>query len=348
MPGLPTVLSNNTLANGILTTFNDMWMFDSAPSPYLAQCMDLGLPSTARQQLYAYYETAPYPRRVNYGDTTPAKAFESKQFSAVNYLFKHQIPWSKYDEKDDQTHSLLTLAQSGGDHFATIPERAFFEYVNGSASLLPSLSNAPDGATLYSATDGASAARFGVAASGIYGGNIVAGTGVASGDAIRNDFWAAYGAFLMFQDKQSQPLFDAGKVNKFTILYHPSREQTFREAFRQGITGLIIAGAAGGHVGAGTAVAAAAVENTLKESGATFDLWPSQRLTDTSDWYIFADVKGVSHRAIFQQNRDPLEVHVATDDNSDLVRTTGIKSITWECRQGFGVSIPYNTIKVNN
>ena len=348
MPGLPTVLSNNTLANGILTTFNDMWMFDSQPSPHLASCMDLGLPSNARQQIYAYYETAPYPRRVNYGDTTPFNSFDSKNFTVINYLFKHAIPWSKYDEKDDQTHSLLTLAQMGGDHFATIPERAFFEIVNGSASLLPSIPNTPDGAALYSATDGAGAARFGVAASGIYGGNIIAGTGVASGDAIRTDFWAAYSAMLLFQDKQSQPLFDAGKVNKFTILYHPSREQTFREAFKQGITGLIIAGASGGHVGTGTAVAAAAVENTLKESGATFDLWPSQRCSDTSDWFIFADVMGVAHKPIFQQNRDPLEVHVATDENSDEVRKTGTKYIQWVNRQGTGVSIPYLTCKVNN
>ncbi len=345
MPGLPIVLANNALANGILTTFNNMWMFESKPSPYLDACMDLGLPSNARQQIYAYFETAPYPRRVNYGDTTPAKAFGSKQFSVINYLFKQRIAWSKYDERDDQTQSLLAMAQTLGDHFATIPERAFFEIVNGAASLLPSIPNAPDGAALFSATDGAGAPRFGVAASSPYGGNIYTGTSIASGDSVRSDFWGAIGAFGLFQDKQGQPLLDVGKIKKFTVLYHPAREQTFREAFKQANTGLIVAGSAGGHVGTGTAVAAAGVSNTLVEAGLKIDLWPSQRLTDTSDWYIFAE--GLPHKAIFQQNRDPLEVAVATDETSDEVRNTGNYYTQWENRQGTGLSIPYSAIKVN-
>lgn len=340
MPGLPPVLAANTLVNGIWTTFNNMWMFDSKPSPYLDGCMTSNLPSDARQQIYAYFETAPYPRRVGYGDTTPAKAFASKNFTVLNYLFKHRIAWSKYDERDDQTQSLVAQAQMGGEHFATIPERAFFEIVNASASLLPSIPNAPDGAALHATTAG------GVARFGVTNGNLISGTGVASGDAVRTDFWSAVAQMMQFQDTEGQPLFDIGKVKKWTILYHPAREQVFREAFKQGITGLIIAGTGGGHVGAGTAVAAAAVENTIKEGGLKFDLWPSQRLSDTSDWFVFAD--GLPQKAIFQQTRDPLEVAIAVDETSDQVRDTGLKYMQWETRQGFGVAIPYSTVKINN
>jgi len=343
MPGIPPVLAANTLANGILTTFNNMWMYESKPSPYLAQCMELGLPSTARQQIYAYFETAPYPRRVNYGDTTPAKAFKSKNFTVINYLFKHRIAWSKYDERDDQTQSLVQMAQMGGDHFATIPERAFFEIVNAAASLLPSIPNAPDGAAIHDATDGDGADRFGVS-----GGNVISGSGAVSGDAVRTDFWAAVARLMLFQDKEGQPLLDAGKITKYTILYHPQNEQVFREAFKQGLTGLIVQGTSGQHAGSGdTAVAAAAVSNTIAESGAKIDLWPSQRLSDTSDWFIFAE-GAAPYKPIFEQNRDPLEVAVAVDDTSDYVRDTGYKYIQWENRSGYGVTIPAATIKVNN
>src|SRR3990167_6427359 len=130
MYGLPPALAANALVNGIWTTFNNMWMFESRPAPQLAGCMTLDLPSNARQQIYAYFETAPYPQRVNYGGTTPAKSFGSENFTVINYLFKHRIGWSKYDERDEQTQSLVQMAQMGGDHFATIPERAFFEIVN--------------------------------------------------------------------------------------------------------------------------------------------------------------------------------------------------------------------------
>ena len=95
-----------------------------------------------------------------------------------------------------------------------------------------------------------------------------------------------------------------------------------------------------------TAVAAAAVSNTIAESGVKFDLFPSQRLSDTSDWYVFAD--GLPHKAVFEQTRDPMEVAVAVDETSDHVRDTGQKYIQWEARNGYGVAIPYSTVKVNN
>ena len=135
-----------------------------------------------------------------------------------------------------------------------------------------------------------------------------------------------------------------GKIKKFTILYNPVNEQVFREAFKQSQAGLVVK-ATGAHVAGASGVAAAGVSNTLLESGLEFDLWPSQRYTDTSDWDIYAE--GLPHKAVFQQSRDPLEAHVAVDETSDYVRDTGNKYMQWESRMGFSCSIPYSAIRIN-
>ena len=64
MPAIPTVLAGSTLANGLSAHFRDGYGQGTGTRQHelLAKVMDLGLPSTARQTPYAYYETAPYPR----------------------------------------------------------------------------------------------------------------------------------------------------------------------------------------------------------------------------------------------------------------------------------------------
>lgn len=328
----PRVLSGSTLTNGLLSTFADAYRKRyEAMEELLRLVMDMGLPSEGAQELYAYYETAPYPRRWERGSAIPSKAFASKGFSVTNYDYGLEIAWHKNDREDDRTRSLFQQAQMGGRNWGTLLERFFFEMVLGSASLLPAVPNAPDGAAVYAATDGGGSARFGVT-----GGNIETGGGVATGAAIRDDFWSAVSRFARMQDTEGQPLWDKGFLDAgYVVIYGAANEEAFREAFLQGRTA----------IGANTATSNAAVTNTVLESGVPIKLWSTQRITD-NDWFIFAT--GADHKAVFEQTRQALETHEQNMDNSDLARKTKEESVQWDSRHGIGAFLPYQTVKVNN
>jgi hypothetical protein len=96
---------------------------------------------------------------------------------------------------------------------------------------------------------------------------------------------------------------------------------------------------------ANTATSNGAVTNTVLESGIPIALWSTQRLTG-NDWYVVAN--GAPHKAIFEQTRKDLVETIATKDNSDHARLTGEEYVTWKSRHGFGIYLPYQSIKVDN
>lgn len=327
MPVIPTILAGNTLANGLVATFKDAYAMGAKQNPMLSGCMSLGLPSTARQTPYAYFETAPYPRLTLKGDTTPFKGFASQTFTVINYPYEMAIGWHRDDRADDQIQGLYQQAQQGGSHFATLHERVFFDIVNGSSSLLPTIPLAPDGAALWSATDGAGSARFGVT-----GGNIITAT-VASAAAVRADFWEARQRFASMLDTEGQPLWDEGFLAQgFTIVYATGNEELFREAFLQGRT----------LAAANTATSNGAVTNTILESSTPIKLWSTPRLSG-NDWYVFAN--GAPHKPIFEQTREALVETIHTADNSDHAAMTKEEWVQWRARHGYGVFLPYGAIK---
>ena len=333
MPG-QIVVSANTLTAGIRADFASEYASSYETSKArLANCMDLGVPSDKLTEIYAYYKTAPYPRIWKRGDAIPQDAFDSVQFSVTNRDWAIQVEWNENDREDDQTRSLMQRAREAGTNFATLSERVFFQILTGSVSndLLPAIPTAPDGAAMYAATDGSGAARFGAT-----GGNLVTGSGVASSAAIRTDFYNAIEQLRLFQDTQGQPLHSEDYIDKgLTVVYPVSAEMTFREAFQQGRT--LAADT--------TAQSNAAVSNIIMESGLNITLWGSPRITD-NDWFVFAN--GAPLKPVFQQVRRPLRESYANMDNSDLARTTKIESVSWDSRDGFGVFLPYSTVKVNN
>jgi hypothetical protein len=329
MPVIPTILAGNTLANGLVATFKDAYSMSSKPNPMLGGCMGLGLPSTARQTPYAYFETAPYPRLVLKGDTTPFKGFASKTWTVINYPYESAIGWHRDDRADDQIQGLYQQAQTGGSHFGTLHERAFFEIITGSSTLLPTVPLAPDGVAIWSATDGDGAARFGVT-----GGNIITGS-VASASAVRADFWEARSRFATMLDTEGQPLWDPSFLSQgYTVVYAAGNEELFREAFLQGRT----------LAAANTATSNGAVTNTILESGTQINLWSTPRLSG-NDWYVFAN--GAPHKPVFEQTREALTETIHTADNSDHAATTKEEFVMWRARHGYGVFIPYGAIKVD-
>ena len=331
MPGMP-VISGETLAAGIRSDFNDIYRQTiEGLAARLGQIVDLGVTSDKLTELYAYYETAPYPQRWQRGEKIPSSAFKGVSFNITNFDWARRIEWHENDRQDDQTRSLFDQARSLGQHFATLPERITYQILQDQTDslLLPKVPLAADGAALYAATAGGTD-RFGLS-----GGNVQGGSGVASGQAIREDFFNAVERFAQFQDTESQPLWDQGDIDQgFVITFNVANWHVFAEAFLQART-----------VGGVGQAAAAAPTNVVLDTGVKVQLWPTQRITD-NDSYVF--MTGSPRKAIIQQVRSPLRDAFATMETSDQVRDTKIEYVQWDSREGYGIPIPYQTVKINN
>jgi hypothetical protein len=255
----------------------------------------------------------------------------SRQFRVQNFDYGRRIQWHENDRQDDQTKTLYDQARTLGEHFASLPERIFFQMLQNQTDfdLLPAIPLAPDGAALYATTAGG-ADRFGVT-----NGNIVTGTGVASAAAIRADFFSAISRMKQFRDTENQPLwsdfhFDRG----FSVIAGAQNWQVLAEAFRQSLTSSIAPGAG-----------AAGVTNIILESGLRIDLWLTQRITDNK---IYVFMRQTPKKAMFEQVRSPLREAYATMDTSDQVRDSKLEYIQWDCRHGYSIALPYQTVLINN
>ncbi len=293
----------------------------------LKKCMTLGMPSDKISEVYPYFESAPIVKRWARGEPIPRDAFSSKSFLVPNYDWGIAVDWHENDEEDDQTKGLVKRAREAGQSLALLPERVFFQYLTAGADadLIPSVPNAPDGVALYSATNGGGGARF-----GIVGGNIISGGGVATTAAIQTDYYAAVQRFIRMLDTQGQPLWPAELVGRgVTIVYGAANGQVFEQAFQQNFI----------------QASNAAVSNVVMDAGRKVTLWSTPRITD-NDWYVFLDA--AADKSIFQQVRRPVRDNLEDMLNSDQSRRTKNKAISWDARFGFGIALPYQTVKVNN
>lgn len=332
MPG-SQVIAANVLTAGLRSDFWDTYEKTYAGlKDRLSQVMDLSVPSDKLTEIYGYFNSAPYPRRWVRGDSPSNKAFKSVQFSVTNKDYGLRVSWHENDRQDDQTKSLRERAAQAGEHFATLDERVFFQILTASTDtdLLEAIPNAPDGVGLYSATDGDSADRFGVS-----GGNIESGGGVASSHAVRTDFFESMQRMASFKDTESQPLWDSSILDQGAIvMFNVNNWQVFAEAFLQGRT-----------VGSVASATSAAPTNIIMDAGMKVQLVPTQRIAD-NDWFVF--LKGSRRKPIFKQVRMPMRETIATMENSDSVRDTKVEYMQWDERSGYGVMLPYGTVKVNN
>lgn len=327
MPG-QTVYAADVLTAGLRGDFWDTYLKTSdGLKPRLPLMMDLDVPSDKLTETYGYFNSAPHPRRWVRGNAIPEKGFKGVSFSVTNKDYGISIPWHVNDRMDDQTKSLFNMAQNGGAGFALLDERILYQILTGSTDLdlLESIPNAPDGVGICNATDGDGAARFGVS-----GGNVETGGGVASSEAIRDDYISALNRFRQFQDTEGQPLFDPSIIDSgCTVTYGVANDKVFREAFMQRMT----------------VQSSVAPSNIILDSGLNVTLVPTPRITD-NDWWVF--LNGIRRKPVFRQTRQPIQEHTATMENSDWARKHKEESIQWDCRYGYGVAVPYGVCKVNN
>lgn len=323
------VLAGNVLAEGIRNQFDMSYTGVTAGLE-----MDLGMVmdrtgSDGRQETYGIHESMPGPALRRLGDPIAEKGFETKQFSVVNQEYARRIPWYRRDRTDNRVANLFTKAADMGRKFGMLDSRVFIGFLTGTAVLVPAVPNAPDGAPLYSATDGASADRFGVS-----GGNIISGSGVASAAAIEADFWNAVERFIEFKDTNGDPYFEAAvEAPTYCVYFNVQNWKLWADALKATAIHSVLSSTG------------AAVPTTVTVGNFKIRMCPTQRITD-NDAFVFRSDAPV--KPVFAQDRQPLRSVIATEDNSDVARDTGKEYVQFHVERGFGINVPFGTVKINN
>lgn len=325
------VNASQVLANGLRTEFADTYSkIKREVDNRLGSVMDLSVGATNREHEFGYFESAAHAELWPRGGEIRSKGMDSVKFTATVQEWGRRVSWLNIDRADDQTDSLMTAARQAGESFAQLPERMFFDLIQNGTSLLPSVPNAPDGAAMFATTDGSGAARFGAT-----NGNLLTGGGVTAA-AILTDFYDAIVQFMSFQDTEGQPLLGDSIMQQPFILIHPlGLTEAMETAFLQ-------------RQQLGDATAGGAKSNIVADSAKRVTLWPSPRLTDANDWYLF--LGSPPKQATFFMDREGVQEETALmeDNNSDLVRDTGEEYIQWHSRSGAGIALPYGAIKTTN
>ena len=308
----------------------------------LSMAMRLGIPSTQRTEFYFFWQSAPHMIRWAYGESMPEGGFKGIRFNITNVRWGRAISWQADDRADDLTNSLLDQARGLGQSAALLDERVFFQILLGTSDsdLLTDrgtdpgnedsrggIPNAPDGQQLFSTTRDGTNDRFGAS-----GGNIVTGSGATSGiaeDTMRADYFTARERFGQFQDTEGQPLFNQPELDGQAIIFLAiTNWSVASEAFRREI---IPIGGAG-------------VSDEIRAAGLTPTIWPTQRITNDD---FFVGLSNVDNKAVFSQDRLPIQEVIATMENSDIARQIDEESIRFKLRRGYGVAEPYALIQVD-
>lgn len=324
--------ASSVLANGLRTEFWNMYesVKNRVADSRLASVMDLNVSATNREHTFAYFESAPHFTNWTRGGTIQSKGMDSVAFTVQVYEWGRRIPWLKWDRDDDQTDSLMAVARQAGESAALLPERFFFDLIQNSTSLLPAVPTAPDGAAMFSTTDGSGAARFGAT-----NGNLLTGGGVTA-QAILTDFYDAIEQFMSFQDTEGQPLLGDSIMQQPFILVHPlGLTEAMETAFLQ-------------RQQLGDATAGGAKSNIVADTAKRVTLWPSARLTDANDWYLFLGSPPKQPTFFLDREGVNEETALMEDNNSDHTRETAEESIQWWSRSGAGIALPYGAIKTTN
>lgn len=324
MPAFPTVLAGNMLQIGLNSAFWDIYeQYKRTENPLLPEVMAVDQPSDGRYETYGAFQTAPYPELTYMGEPTPFGAFDALQWTTINYPYEIGVAWHRDDLADDKTKSLYQMAESAGEHFGTIRERWLADLLNGSATILPAIPNAADGSAMFVNTT-----RFGQA-----NGNTVATTGTTAA-ALKTDFWSAVTRYYQFTDPKGQPFLSPENLKSFIIMIPPALQSAALEAFSNPIT---LAGAL-------TSTSNGPIPNNIMTAGLEVKLWVNPYLSSSTVWFVFA--KNVRKKACYQQTREALQrydLNPTNNSNSVLMKQDGI---VWRRRDGVGVALPVNAIKV--
>ncbi len=336
MPGLPVITTPGTgssvgsLSLGISTAFVGAYRRAeaSANAGRLGRIV-ANVPATTDHFRAAYFQSPPIPGFWGRGRNVQSKAFKDVGWTIAVNEWAAKVEWKWTDEQDDQTGSLVSQGSGVGNGFWVRDHSCFFQIMNASTDAfgLQAIPTASDGAAMYSATDGASAARFGVT-----GGNLITGQSFSSGAGLRNGYQAALARMFQFQDTESQPLLDPGAKN-FLVIGAAADLAAYNEAFKQNMVAQSDS----------TATSNAGVSNVLFDAGYNVQLMLTQRVSTGSMFVFNTDVPV---QPLVRVNRSMPEPYPITMANDGLAKENGIVGLQWIARTGYGLSLPYGTVKV--
>lgn len=325
------IIASAVLANGLRTEFWDTYagVNNRQADSRLASIMDLSITATNRQHEFGYFEAAPHMDYWRRGESIPTDAMKAIQFTVPVYTWGRRVPWHKEDRKDDQTQSLFDVARMAGQSAALLPVRFFFDLITSTATTLPAIPLAPDGAAMFATTAGGSA-RF-----GITGGNSLTQTGVTTPSNIRTDYYNCIEQWKQMQDGKGQPLLSDDIIDQGIVLVHPAgltevMEETFMQQ-RQAIYG--------------NTTSSSTPSNLVLDTNRKVELYGTNRLTGNG-WYAF--LKAAPKKSTFLLDREGIQEFASLegDNNGDRTRDTGEEYVQWERRAGAGIALPYSAIKV--
>lgn len=323
---LPNI--DRSLQAGILANLKETWQ---QTMPTFENQQDLfiyKLPYTnIRNATYVWKESLPFPELWPYGKGRQYKSFKDRYITLNKVNYELSIPWSKFDEEDDQLGDLRTHINKCVERYGLLPIVLLYEYFNGVAVMNPSLKTAYDGASLFSATDGDGNARLGVT-----GGNIVTGSGLTVAGII-HDFAVAQQRYMSMVDPTAgKPIFSEEDVsyNKMVAIIPIQLNEIFQKATNAEMIRIDSS-------------------NNTSESNylkGTFEYRISPFLTDTSDWYIC--LKNKYWKPFVYVSPQNIETVVADINNSDHAREYNEYAIYTHIRSALGMWFPGTIMKINN
>jgi len=324
-----TSLASNSLALGVSRDYADA--YKKAEGSPLDGNMSLLVKEVEGKSDHwkgAYFESAPIPRLWRKGEEVAGQGFRDVGWTIYVDEWEQKVTWRWTDAQDDQTSTLVDRAQDAGKGWWQRTESIIVQMLTASTDIngLSSVPNAADGVAAFSATDGASADRYGVV-----GGNILTGQSFSSGIGLRAAFMAARVRFMKMQDTVGQPLFS--NVKEFFILGSADDALAFNECFDQKTVAQSVAGATSN----------AGVSNVLLDAGYTVNYMLTPRISSGT---MFIVHKGAKTKPIVLVNRSaPQEIPIRME-NSDEARKTGIEGTQFISRTGFGFGVCYGIMKV--
>ena len=317
-----------SLRAGILDHLSKTW---EQPYPEFDEAVKLltySLPaSTLRTAPYVFKESVGFPNYWPIGDSRQAQGFRDRMLEITLRAYELTITWNAFNSIDDQLNDLKAHVQTAVNRYKQLPYILCSEYLNGVADLNPSLSNAYDGAALYSAVDGDGAPRLGAT-----GGNIITGSGLTVAGVLK-DLASAQRRFMAFRDPTgNKPIFDESSADytRLTIIGSPEANEVLQRASKSEYLRVDLL-------------------NTVSESNfmkGTFKYKINPYLSDSSDLFVFIEHPYWKTFAY----RPPTSPAAAYSDinNSDRARWFNEEGFYTHVRLGIAPFFPCATIKINN
>lgn len=335
---MSTVLAGPALARKIRPEFFKSWEdLYKMQNDRIGRFCKMGLSADDFQSLFGFGETPVYPSYTPWGEAPKTDPHEYRTFTATQKRWTAEVLWKTRDARYSNLGSIEADAREAGENWGTLFERVMFQLFLGTADpeLMPFIPNAPDGAPIFSETDGDSNDRFGLS-----GGNIESSVTFSTGNGLRDGLFAAIERMLQFLNPRDQPSVNDAVIESSEIIFIApvSRLQQLKEAFSQNLVA----------IGPNTSTSNAAVTNLVMDSGYKVLVWPTIRLTTDTAFVISTGVHKPDTRPLLTELiGEPVSEQFYDKTNSRELGRKGLEGIFWEMEWVPVPGLPRGAVQLN-